>query len=93
MTDEMYGITNKCMNITRCFSIILETGVDENGSVSVPHTTFTDYEDFLEHIKDTHRRHIYIAEDLEEYEESAAETIAALNATNQLKEDVPNQTY
>ena len=41
---------------------------------------FYDYDDFLEHIKDTHR-HIYIAEDLEQYEESAAETALTLLST------------
>ena len=90
LTDEMYDNEQMYEYYEMFFNNTNGNYVDENGSVSVlQHTTFTDYEDFLEHIKDTHRRHIYIAEDLEEYEESAAETIATLNATINPEEDVP----
>ena len=81
LTDEIYETERMEEFYELFFNNTNGNYIDEYGNETLQHSTFTDYDDFQDHIRDTHRRHIYVAEGLEEYEEDAAETVATLDTT------------
>lgn len=87
LTDEIYETEQTLEFYEMFFNNTNGNYIDEYGNETLQHSTFTDYYDFLDHIKDTHRRHIYVAEGLEEYEEDAAETVATLDTTVEAEEE------
>ena len=79
LTDEIYETEMMEEFYEMFFNNTNGNYIDEDGYETLQNSTFTDYDDFQDHIRETHRRHIYRAEGLEDYDEDAAETVAILD--------------
>ena len=82
LTDEIYETEQMEEFYEMFFNNTNGNYVDEDGGNTLQHITFTDYFDFQDHIKETHRRHIYVAEGLEGLEAEAGE-IPRINDNNE----------
>jgi hypothetical protein len=89
LTDEIYETEQMEDYYEMFFNNTNGNYVDEDGGNTLQHTTFTDYFDFQDHIRDTHRRHIYVLEGLDEFDELDAEAgeIPRINPINDNDED------
>ena len=89
LTDEIYETEQMEDYYEMFFNNTNGNYVDEDGGNTLQHTTFTDYFDFQDHIRDTHRRHIYVLEGLDEFDELDAEVgeIPRINPINDNDED------
>jgi hypothetical protein len=82
LTDEIYETEQMEDYFEMFFNNTNGNYVDEDGGDTLQYTTFTDYFDFQDHIRDTHRRHIYVLEGLDELEAEAGE-IPRINDNNE----------
>ena len=87
LTDEIYETEMMEEFYEMFFNNTNGNYIDDEGYETLHNSTFTDYDDFQDHIREAHRRHIYQAEGLEDYEEDAAETVATLDTTVEAEEE------
>ena len=82
LTDEIYDTEQMEDYYEMFFNNTNGNYIDENGEITLENSTFTDYDDFQDHIRDTHRRHIYFLEGLEGLD-AEAEEIPRINDYNE----------
>lgn len=90
LTDEIYDTEQMEDYYEMFFNNTNGNYIDENGEITLENSTFTDYDDFLDHIRDNFTRHIGMAENIDEILEEALPELHPINDNREEGIDIDN---
>ena len=90
LTDEIYDTEQMEDYYEMFFNNTNGNYIDENGEITLENSTFTDYDDFLDHIRDSYTRHIGMAENFDEILEEALPELHPINDDRERGIDIDN---
>ena len=90
LTDEIYDTEQMEDYYEMFFNNTNGNYIDENGEITLENSTFTDYDDFLDHIRDSYTRHIGMAENFDEILEEVLPELHPINDDRERGIDIDN---
>lgn len=90
MTEEIYDNDQMFEYYEMFFNNTNGNYIDENGEITLENSTFTDYDDFLDHIRDSYVRHIGMAENFDEILEEVLPELHPINDNHERGIDIDN---